>query len=104
MFFDREESYLAQVEKNLKEQQLRKEKLDLDIMTLFKKAEINPKELSAYMKDPSNFSEQEWKELQTIREKLEKELHIKDDTTTDLRQTKKAYQNLPRDPHWIPVR
>ncbi len=66
-----DEKEIAKLLKELEGVRKQREGLDQNVDTLFEKAGLSPTEVSNYLDNPDNFTEQQWKRIQKNREEIQ---------------------------------
>lgn len=105
MFFkDSAEEKLTINEKKIQELAIRLEKLDLDINGFLKEMEVTPEQLTTFISQKENFTEDNWKELQEQKKKLDEKLDLELRNIRNPLKTKSALASLNVGRHWLHVR
>lgn len=104
MFFDKREDKATQHEKLIQELSIRMEQLDREIDTLLKELKVTPDQLSTFIQEKDNFTEDNWLQLQEQRRKLDEKLLCELKNVSDPLKTKKNYEGRVIGSNWIHVR
>lgn len=104
MFFEKREDKATQHEKLIQELSIRMEQMDREINTLLKELQVSPAQLSAFIQDKENFTDENWLQLQEQRRKLDEKLLCELRNISDPLKTKKNYQERVIGNNWIHVR
>lgn len=104
MFFDKREDKATQHEKLIQELSIRMEQLDREIDTLLKELKVTPDQLSTFIQEKDNFTEENWSQLQEQRRKLDEKLLCELKNVSDPLKTKKNYEGRVIGSNWIHVR
>lgn len=91
-------------QKKIKELEIRKEALDEREDELLIELNVRPEQLTAFISDPSQFTEKNWKELQDAKVKLDKKLKTELDNIRDPNKVKRTYKERNIGKHWIYIR
>lgn len=85
-----------------KELAIMNESLDRDTNTLLEELNVSPQQLTSFIEDQSNFTEDNWEELQRERDKLEKKLQTELENISNPTKTKQVYSERQHIDHrWI---
>lgn len=104
MFFDKREDKATHHEKLIQELSIRMEQLDREIDTLLKELKVTPDQLSTFIQEKDNFTEENWSQLQEQRRKLDEKLLCELKNVSDPLKTKKNYEGRVIGSNWIHVR
>lgn len=91
-------------EKKIRELDIRHEKLDMDISNFLEELDVTPEQLSAFISNPENFTEENWKELQRRKKQLDEKLNVELKSIRDPLKSKKAFASLKINPQWLYVK
>lgn len=109
MFFDnKKENTLEQliVKNDLSFQELliRIDGLDREVKNLLKELDVTPEQLSAFIANPDNFTEQNWEELQKQRTSLDEKLALEKNNIRDPLKVRKTQEERHIARHWLFVK
>ena len=108
MFFHNSEQKLEQniAKTNVSIQQLliHMEGLDREIKELLSELQVTPQQLSAFVGNEQNFTQENWVELQKQRKSLDEKLNTSLLNVKDLRKTTKAHKERHVQNHWLFVK
>jgi hypothetical protein len=105
MFFqDKAEEKLSINERKLKELAARQEKLDDEVAHFLSELEVTPEQLSTFLANQDNFTEENWKELQHRKKMLDEKLDLELKNIRNPLSVKKALASLNVGQHWLHVR
>lgn len=80
------------------------ESLEKNIVTEFRELGIGVDELTTFLNNRNNFSEEEWEELSRIGAELSNRIEKAAQPAADVKSTTQARAALPINNQWIPVR
>jgi chromosome segregation ATPase len=108
MFFPDSEQKLEQniAKTNISIQQLmiHMEGLDREIQELLGELHVTPQQLSVFIENEQNFTQENWSELQQQRKILDEKLMTFLSNVKDLRKTTKAHKERHVQNHWLFVK
>lgn len=111
MFFDRPskdlnvlEQLLEKHERATNELVLRMDALDREYSALMAELEVTPQQISTFLGNPSNFTEEQWEALQNQRKMLDEKLTTDINNIRNPIKTKKAQAERNVQNHWLFVR
>ncbi len=91
-------------EKRFKELLLHFQTLEKEVADLYAQLDLTPQDISNYVDNKENFSEEVWKQLELRKKEMEEKLQTKLSNICNPAKTKQAFQSLNTRPHWIHVR
>ena len=100
MFFDPTEKNALAIE----ELAIRIETLNRDVDALLSELQVNPAQLTAFLNNKDNFTEENWETLQQQRKVLDEKLLTQLAHVSNPLNTKKAYADRNVQRHWLFVR
>lgn len=105
MFQSKDEKQVME-EKHLElmELMLKHETLNRDTEALFHELQVTPEQLTAFIENKSNFSDDNWNRLQEEKNKLEQRIQTEIANIRNQVKVKKAYEERQIANHWIFVR
>jgi hypothetical protein len=95
---------IENTEKKIKELEIRNTKLNQDSEDLLTELNVSPDQLSTFIKDKSNFNDQNWEVLQTQRIELEQKLDTEIKSVRDPIKTQQSIKERRVDHQWLFVR
>lgn len=101
---DQLEERIQHNEKKFQELGIQIEKLDEDINKFMGELPLTIEQLNTFLADESNFTEEEWQELQNLRQKLDEKLQRELDNIRNPVKIKKNYDDRNVQRHWLYVR
>lgn len=69
-----------------------------------KELKVSAEQLSTFVSNPNNFTEESWQELNKQQTQLDEKLHRELNNIRNPLRTKKTYASLHVQPHWLYVR
>lgn len=98
------QKYLSTQQK-LKEFSIMSEKIDRNYDTLLQILGLSSAELTEFMENPANFSQEMWNDLQTEKQKMEELLNLQMSVVRDPKKISKKYSERGRvKQNWLFVR
>ncbi|NGX43057.1 MAG: hypothetical protein K940chlam7_01348 [Chlamydiae bacterium] len=91
-------------EKKIKELAIKVETLDREAAELLEELNVTPEQLTAFIENKKNFTDQNWEELQDHRKTLDQKLKTELENIRNPRKTEKTYSEMKIDKQWIPVK
>lgn len=88
----------------IKELAIQNEALDRETQTFLEELNVTPEQLTIFIKDKDNFTEENWKELQKEKEKLEQRLETEMHSMRNPLDVKKNYSERIVNNHWLFVK
>jgi|LakMenE18May11ns_1017448.scaffolds.fasta_scaffold9922340_3 hypothetical protein len=111
MFFnkDNNETTIEQVinkhDLSLQELLIRIDVLDREVKTLLDELQVTPEQVSKFISDSSNFTPENWEELQQQRQSLELKLSREKENIRDPLKNKKTFsERASVQQHWLYVK
>lgn len=101
---DNIEEKLSANEKKIRELDIRFEKLNNDIKNFLNELQVTPEQLTSFISQKENFTEENWEELQKQKKQLEDKLNLELKNITNPLKSKKARASLNIDRHWLYVK
>ena len=108
MFFNNEE---LKVEQDIKRNELifqqlmiHVDSLDREIKSLLSELKVTPEQLTAFVSNEENFTQENWQELQNQRKLLDEKLKTEITNIRDPRKVKKAQEDRNVQRHWLFVK
>lgn len=102
MFFELNKQ--QDLQKKIEELTIRQEALNREVAKLLKELEVRPEQLTTFVSNKDNFTEENWQQLQEARKKLDEKLSRDLNSIRNPKETKKTYQERHVDRHWLFVR
>ncbi|HEV8052507.1 MAG TPA: hypothetical protein VGP47_08430 [Parachlamydiaceae bacterium] len=97
----------AQIQKNelaLQELAIRAEALDRDVDGLLSQLNVSPEQLTTFIENKDNFSEENWNSLQELRKALDEKLLRELLNVSNPKKTRDSFKKMNPQPHWLFVR
>jgi len=91
-------------EKQIKELTIRMDNLDREVDKLLKDLDVTSEQLTSYVQNQENFTQENWQQLQEHKKQLIEKLDRELDNVQDPLQTKKAYTERQVGNNWLFVR
>lgn len=101
---DKLEAHLQKNEKAIQELSIRIEALNKDIDELLNELQVTPDQLTMFIENKDNFSEENWSSLQAQRKTLDEKLLRELLNISNPKKTKETFKQLNVQPHWLFVR
>jgi hypothetical protein len=107
MFFKNEtqqENQIQQSDTKIQAIEIELNHLEREVNELFDLMDVTPEQLSAFIENKENFTDEHWSELHNQRKLMDERLHR---TQTNIRnplKTKRSYNNLHVGRHWLFVK
>lgn len=102
MFFELSlDQKFQQQQRKIAELAIQMEKLDLEIDSFLKELKVTPAQLSTFISQQENFTPQNWEELAKQQKQIDEKLHRDLSQIRNPKKTKKAYDSLRIERHWI---
>lgn len=101
---DNLEEHIQRNEKKFNEVSIRHERLNEQIAGFLAELQVSPQQLSIYLSDQSNFSEETWNEILKRREQMDHKLQLDLDQIQNPDSMKKKYADRNIGQHWLFVR
>jgi len=98
------EKILEDKNKKIKELAIRNENLDRETKAFLNELKVTPDQLTTFIEDKDNFTEENWKELHKERNKLDEKLQTEIKSIRNPLDVKKAYSERKIDTHWLFVK
>jgi hypothetical protein len=81
------------------------ESLDQQVDALFKELQVTPEQISQFIKNEQNFTQENWEFLKQERKKLDEKLLLSLTQVSNLKKIKdKRAQQAAVQPHWLFIR
>ncbi len=78
--------------------------LDSEIEGFLEELQVSPEQLSAFIANKDNFTEENWKTLRKQQQELENRLNLRLAQVRDPKKIRSTYDGLHIQPHWLHVR
>ncbi len=91
-------------EKHIRELSIRFEKLEKDISSFLEELEVTTEQLTAFISQKDNFTDDNWQELQKHKKQLEEKLETDLKSIRNPLNSKKALASLNVGRHWLHVK
>jgi hypothetical protein len=98
------EKSIEDEQRKINELIIRNENLDLETDTFLKNLKVTPEQLSLFMANKDNFTEENWERLQQEKEKREMKLETEIKNIRNPLKVKKTYSERKIENHWLFVR
>jgi len=92
------------LDSQVRELEIRNNSLDQEIEAMLKELNVTPEQLSAYIKNPENFTDNNWKEMQKLKLRLDQKLERDLDHVRNPKKADKAFRDLHVDQNWLFVK
>lgn len=105
MSYDNEvEAHIQKNDLAIKELAIRIEALDRDVNDLLTQLSVSPDQLTTFIENQENFSDNNWKSLLEKRKALDEKLLKELLNVSNPKKRKEALKSLQVQPHWLFVR
>lgn len=105
MFFKNDiEQTIENNDKKLTDLETQHELLEQEIQKLYQELKLTPEQINTFISNPDNFTENDWKELQDQKQKLDAKLQLDIENIRNPLKTKKTYANRRVESNWLFVR
>lgn len=97
----------AHLQKNalaIQELEIRIEALNRDVEALLSELNVSPKQLTTFIEDQTNFSQENWETLMQQRKALDEKLLRELLNVSNPKKTQAAFKQRQVQPHWLFVR
>jgi hypothetical protein len=97
----------AHIQKNalaIQELSIRIEALNRDVDELFSQLRVSPEQLTAFIENKDNFSEENWNALLEQRKALDEKLLRELLHVSNPKKTQQSFKSMNVQPHWLFVR
>ena len=101
---DNTEEKLIINENKIRELSIRFEKLNSDITNFLEELEVTPEQLTTFISNKDNFTEDNWEVLQQRKKQLDEKLDIELKNVRNPLKVKKALASLNVHQHWLYVK
>ncbi len=91
-------------EKKIRELDIRFETLENDISKFLQELDVTPEQLTAFISQKDNFTQENWEELQKQKKQLDEKLEVELKNVRDPKKAKKAFASLNVGNHWLYVK
>lgn len=98
------ESHMFKNENAIQELTIRIETLDRDVKELLSELNVTPEQLTAYIGNKDNFSEENWQTLLDQRKALDEKLLRELLNISNPKKTQEKRKQMNVQPHWLFVR
>lgn len=88
----------------IQELEIRIEALNRDVEILLNELNISPKQLTTFIENPNNFSQENWETLLQQRKALDEKLLRELLNVSNPKKTQAAFKQRQVQPHWLFVR
>lgn len=101
---DELEGHIQKNEKAIQELSIRIEALNNDIDELLNELKVKPAQLTAFIENKANFSDENWEALQAQRKTLDEKLLRELVNISNPKKTRESFKQMNVQPHWLFVR
>jgi hypothetical protein len=104
---NRDDTIEAHIQKNaltIQELEIRIEALNRDVETLLRELNVSPNQLTTFIENPNNFSQENWDTLMQQRKALDEKLLRELLNVSNPKKTQAAFKERHVQPHWLFVR
>lgn len=98
------EAHIQKNEQAIQELAIQIEVLNRDVHELLKELSVSPEQLTAFVENKDNFSEENWNTLLEQRKALDEKLLRELQNVSNPQKTKKTLKTMNVQPHWLFVR
>jgi chromosome segregation ATPase len=98
------EAHIQKNEQAIQELAIQIEVLNRDVHELLKELKVSPEQLTAFVENKDNFSEENWNTLLEQRKALDEKLLRELQNVSNPQKTKKTLKTMNVQPHWLFVR
>jgi hypothetical protein len=98
------EAHIQKNELTQQELSIRIEALNRDVDGLLTQLNVSPEQLTTFIENKDNFSEENWNTMQEQRKALDEKLLRELVNVSNPKKTRDAFKNLNAQPHWLFVR
>ena len=98
------EAHILKNELALQELSIRIEALNRDVDGLLSQLNVSPEQLTTFIENKDNFSEENWDTMQEQRKVLDEKLLRELLNVSNPKKTRDAFKNMHAQPHWLFVR
>lgn len=107
MFFKNEtqqENQIQQSDSKIQAIEIQLHQMEREVNELFDLMEITPEQLTAFIDNKENFTEDHWSEIHEQRKQLDERLNRAQNNIRNPLKTKRSYNNLHVGRHWLFVK
>lgn len=105
MFFkQQEEQEIEKLDRRIQELEIQNESLNSEVTQLLGELSLTPEQIHAFVTNPSNFSPENWEEMEKHRNALDAKLKRDLDQIRNPLKAKAAYKGRQIPPTWLFVR
>jgi hypothetical protein len=98
------ETHIQKNELAIQELSIRMEALNRDIHELLKELNVSPEQLTTFLENKDNFSDDNWHTIIEQRKILDEKLLKELQNISNPQKTKKTFKTMNVQPHWLFVR
>lgn len=102
--YNSQEQKMQQQKKKIQEMELRIANLDEEVEELLESLKVSPEQLTAFLSNKENFTEENWNEVAKQKKELEEKLKRELDNVRNPIKSKKTYSSLHVQRHWLHVK